>query len=328
MGKYSINIVRGTYKEWLAKLVILGFLFINSGVSISCVSYLGGDALEKEVFFRPVIERLLNRGTSPDFIYTILNSPDVKFNEKFAKINVTGYLNKADYSQFYNQLSIEKTRKFIISHLAILNRAEDKYNVPKEVIASILWIETRHGGFLGSSNIAGVFLSTAMCNEPEFLKLNKDAIRANADISPDDYPKMDSTVEARSRKKVNWAIEQLIALEKMQKTSPKSITEIRGSWAGAFGMSQFLPSSYVRWAVDGNNDGKKELFDVEDAVFSVGNYLKSNGWGNSEESRRKAVFHYNNSNDYVTAVLTLAEKSRYIPLETLPLHEQMELLNN
>jgi len=47
---------------------------------------------------------------------------------------------------------------------------------------------------------------------------------------------------------------------------------------------------------------------VEDAIHSVGNYLNVNGWGNARQAQEKAVFHYNNSKDYVDAVLKLAEK--------------------
>jgi membrane-bound lytic murein transglycosylase B len=46
---------------------------------------------------------------------------------------------------------------------------------------------------------------------------------------------------------------------------------------------------------------------MNDAVFSVANYLKTNGWGETEDEQRKAVFHYNNSSAYVDAVLKLAE---------------------
>ncbi|MFW5663030.1 MAG: lytic transglycosylase domain-containing protein, partial [Bacteroidota bacterium] len=84
------------------------------------------------------------------------------------------------------------------------------------------------------------------------------------------------------------------------------IMNLEGSWAGAFGISQFLPSSYINWAVDGDDNGIIDLFTLEDAVFSVGNYLKVNGWDDEENSRRDAVFHYNNSSAYVNAVFSLA----------------------
>ena len=75
-------------------------------------------------------------------------------------------------------------------------------------------------------------------------------------------------------------------------------------------MSQFLPSSYLSWAVDGDSNGAIDLNDIDDAMYSVANYLKCNGWGKTTSQQRAAVYHYNNSNAYVDAVLTLAQKAR------------------
>ena len=60
--------------------------------------------------------------------------------------------------------------------------------------------------------------------------------------------------------------------------------------------------------MDGNGDGKVDLYDKEDAMASIGNYLKVNGWGSQSSQQEAAVFHYNNSKDYVNCVLTLAQK--------------------
>jgi membrane-bound lytic murein transglycosylase B len=62
--------------------------------------------------------------------------------------------------------------------------------------------------------------------------------------------------------------------------------------------------------VDGNNDGTIDLYTIDDAIFSVANYLRANGWGEDLRQKRAAVFHYNNSQAYVDAVLTLASKAR------------------
>jgi membrane-bound lytic murein transglycosylase B len=86
-----------------------------------------------------------------------------------------------------------------------------------------------------------------------------------------------------------------------------NVFALKGSWAGAFGLSQFLPSSFLRLALDGNGDGNIDLFSLPDAAHSVGNYLKGHGWTSSPEAQHKAVFGYNNSTKYVEAVLTLAE---------------------
>ncbi len=328
MNKTIENIVMAFFTKYAYIKYVIACLaiFAISAMTISYSSFIDKKIVSKQEFFRPVIDKLLNAGVDSAFIYNLLDNPNVKFDEKFVKINVTGYLNKADYTKFYDRNSIATTRAFISENYQILNDAEEKYGVPKEVIASILWIETRHGKFLGKSNIVSVFFSTAMCAEQEFINLNIKHIRENSEISTDQYSELDKKVVARANKKSKWAINEIIALSKMKIVSPIPIDNIVGSWAGAFGMSQFLPSSYISWAVDGNSDCKVNLFDKEDAIFSVANYLKSNGWNRDQESKQKAVFHYNNSRDYVNAVLTLAEKSKYQVISK-PLQEQIEDLD-
>jgi len=197
-----------------------------------------------------------------------------------------------------------------VKNREILEQAERQFAVPKEIIASILWIETRFGNFLGTHHIVSVFLSTAMCNEPEYIRLNEKEIEINF---PDDIQKQDSlkiVLKERSERKSKWAINEILALEKMRNRYKIPIGDIYGSWAGAFGIPQFLPSSYVKYAIDGNNDGVVDLFNLSDAVFSVANYLKSHGWGEMLSEQRKAIFAYNNSTAYVDAVMKLAEYAK------------------
>jgi membrane-bound lytic murein transglycosylase B len=167
-----------------------------------------------------------------------------------------------------------------------------------------------------------------MAENTEYINLNKDILRKDFKGKKDELEKLELKIEKRATKKSNWAINELIALEKIYKTSRIEILNLYGSWAGAFGMSQFLPSSYTNWAVDGNADGKIDLFETEDAIYSVANYLKINGWGNSIEQQRKAVFHYNNSNAYVDAVLLLAEKIKKNHQPSSPLEDSDEEKND
>ena len=263
---------------------------------------------DKVEFFKPVIEQLLNRGVDSTFIYNLVNHQSVNFNEKYVKINVTGYLKKADYSQNYSDYSVSRSIKFLNEYSPILEKAELEYNVPKEVITSILWVETRTGEYLGSNHIPSVFLSTAMANQQEYIDMNIEVYKESFEEDSEAYQNYVNKVIYRANKKSNWALNELEALARIDKFLPISIFDLKGSWAGAFGLSQFLPSSYSKWAVDGDGNGKVDLFNVTDAIFSVANYLSTNGWGADKEQQRSAVFHYNNSNDYVDAVLILADK--------------------
>ena len=84
---------------------------------------------------------------------------------------------------------------------------------------------------------------------------------------------------------------------------------MHGSWAGAFGLPQFIPTTFINFAVDGNNDGKIDIFSVSDAVFSIGNYLRANGWRDdkSYKEKLKVIYTYNHSRLYCETVLKLAK---------------------
>lgn len=260
----------------------------------------------KQELFAPVKKRLLEKKVDEEFIDRLIDNPNTKFEKKFVKINVTNNFTKPDYSKHYNERSVRKSKEFLEANDSILGLAEKKFNVSKEVITSILWVETRHGGYLGNNNIVSVYLSTAMADEDSLIKYNIDVYKETLMDGSEEFKKIESKIKKRAKYKSKWAIEQLVALSKIEDMIPMSIFEIEGSWAGAFGMSQFLPSSYQNLAVDGDGDNKVDLFNKSDAIFSVANYLKKNGWSTTTKSQRKAVYSYNHSNDYVDAVLKLA----------------------
>ncbi len=289
-----------SFYRTFAGFIILGLLL--------CTVVKSDDTATKEEFFAPVIKKFLGKGGDSAFIYYLVNHRNTTFDESFVKINVTGYLKKHDYSHNYSTYSVKKAKAFLRENEQILVKAERKYGVPKEVITSVIWVETKFGKFLGRSHVPSVYFSTAMANEDEFIRMNIDELHSNFDGSEEETKKLERKIKSRAERKTEWALEQLLALQKIYRDSLLNITDLEGSWAGAFGLSQFLPSSYVRWAVDGNEDGRIDLFDMDDAVFSVANYLKSNGWGNTRKAKRKAVYHYNNSSDYVDAVFELASR--------------------
>ena len=88
------------------------------------------------------------------------------------------------------------------------------------------------------------------------------------------------------------------------------IAQVKGSWAGAFGICQFIPSSCLNYAVDGNGDGLIDLYDFRDAAASVSNYLKVHGWrtGLDRKAQEKVVWSYNHSTLYCQTVVELARR--------------------
>ncbi|MCX8111118.1 MAG: lytic murein transglycosylase, partial [Syntrophorhabdaceae bacterium] len=100
-----------------------------------------------------------------------------------------------------------------------------------------------------------------------------------------------------------WAENELVNLIVLSRLYKKDIFSIKGSWAGAFGICQFVPTAFLNHAVDGDNNGTIDLFNFHDAMSSMANYLKNHGWekGNLEKMK-KAVWHYNHCDNYVKAV--------------------------
>ena len=263
-------------------------------------------AISNDNIFKPIIDSLLQRGVASEFIEKYVIRDNAKFDEKYVKINVTGFLRRADYSYATSDIAIRRSKAFFRDNATALIAAEKKYNVPREIIVSILWIETRLGSYLGKNHLPSVFFSTALVNEAEFIEVNNRVV-AESDNTDSMKNVLRGRVKQRSENKAKWAIGELAAMYEIEKKYGIDFNQVNGSWAGAFGISQFLPSSFLHYAVDGNNDGKIDLFNIEDAIFSVANYLKEHKWGNTTEQKRKAIWRYNNSNAYVDAVLKLGE---------------------
>ena len=127
-------------------------------------------------------------------------------------------------------------------------------------------------------------------------------------------------------KRSRWAKKELIEFLVYCYNDKLHPHEIYGSYAGAFGYGQFIPSSFNHYAVDFNGDGKRQPYEWTDVVGSVANYLAKNGYpvnksGLSREDLEKkiykSVYSYNHSDNYVKAVLKLQEElEKAISLET------------
>jgi membrane-bound lytic murein transglycosylase B len=120
-------------------------------------------------------------------------------------------------------------------------------------------------------------------------------------------------IERRLAQKAQWAYHECKSLLRYAQQSGKDPLSIPGSFYGAIGIAQFMPSQALRYGVDGNQDGVVDLFDLEDALFSMGNYLRANGWKGQMQSPRKqrrAIYNYNHSVIYVNTIMAVADYLR------------------
>ncbi|WP_234006542.1 lytic murein transglycosylase B, partial [Xanthomonas sacchari] len=159
---------------------------------------------------------------------------------------------------FISQARIDGGRAFLATHRDELQRVQARTGVPAETIVAIIGVETSYGKNAGSYRVLDALYTLAFR-----------------------YPRSGdpAKLEREVRRELFFRDElgQLFALAREENLD---ITGLIGSYAGAMGLGQFMPSSYRQFAVDGDGDGKRNLFtDYDDAFSSIANYfVKKGGW--------------------------------------------------
>ena len=171
------------------------------------------------------------------------------------------------------------------------------------MVVAILLVESRFGENIGRYRVIPTLASMALMDSPENLQKNYRALKdTNAELSYD-------WVEGFAKRKAGWAYDELkcfLNIIQQEKIDP---LEVYGSYAGALGMAQFIPSSYLAYALN-KNTFENWLLCEEAAIFSIGNYLKFHGWKKnlSIEKKKQALWYYNHSEPYVETILQLAQR--------------------
>jgi lytic murein transglycosylase len=157
---------------------------------------------------------------------------------------------------------VENGREKLNQHRTLLTRVEQQYGVPPSIVTAIWGMESGYGGNLGSTNIVEALATLAYSG---------------------------------NRRK--FGSEQLLAALKILEEKDIAPSRMVGSWAGAMGHTQFIPTTYIDYAVDGDSDGLRNLWDSMPDVFSsTANYLVRHGWKRDQpcyvEVRTPAGFNY------------------------------------
>lgn len=151
-------------------------------------------------------------------------------------------------ARFVTSENIANGVAFWRRHEAALDRAEARYGVPPEYVVAILGIETRYGGYLGKTRILDALATLAF-----------------------DYPR-----------RADYFMGELEAFLIMCRREGIDPLVPRGSYAGAMGLGQFMPTSFHGYAVDFDGDGHRDLWNPIDAIGSVANYFAGHGWHRGE----------------------------------------------
>ena len=169
-------------------------------------------------------------------------------NQAEFKLTLDGYLERT-----VNQTRISQGKKMSLRYPTMLSRVEKKYGVPPHVILAFWGMESNYGDVKARHKLTDAFLTLMYDGRRETFFTN-----------------------------------QLIALMKIADKNKLDINNINGSWAGAMGHFQFIPTTLVQYGVDGNGDGRTDIINsIGDAMFSAGNYLNKLGWNKNERIVRR-----------------------------------------
>jgi membrane-bound lytic murein transglycosylase B len=165
-----------------------------------------------------------------------------------------------------HDLRIKRGRQMLRTHAQALQAVENQFGVPKEFIVALWGIETNYG-----SNTGGFKVIPAL-----------------------------ATLAWEGRRAKFFTNELMNAL-KIIDAGHISAANMKGSWAGAMGQNQFMPSSFNAYAIDGNNDGRRDIWNTKKDVFaSTANYLKKNGWKTGQRWGRRVTLPSNFPNTLIT----------------------------
>jgi membrane-bound lytic murein transglycosylase B len=267
-------------------------------------SVLPAGGLLHSSFGAAVADRLVADGFDRARVEALLDDRRTRINDTTLSYAIVYREKPADYSPFLSEERLARARAYLAANRALLEGAAARSGVPAEVATAILMIESDFGSFRKLHPVANVFLSLLWAERPE----NFDTVRS---LIQKRLPEVTAEkIREKTKSKARWGYEQLGFLLRLSEREKLDPLALEGSWAGAFGLPQFIPSSFWGYAVDGSGDGRADLFNDADAVASIGNYLRSFGWkaGLSAEKRHAVIKRYNNSDLYASTVLEAARR--------------------
>ncbi|MDF1642568.1 MAG: lytic murein transglycosylase B [Pseudomonadales bacterium] len=230
---------------WFARLLGLSLAWAVSSSSIAAsdpTPYRGYPAVQEFIgsmvkdhgFEQAALEQVFGAAKRKQSILDAIARPAEKTKEWWEYRNI-----------FIKNKRIAQGKAFMKEHRVLLENAEQKFGVPKEIIVAILGVETRYGRYTGGYRVIDALTTLSF-----------------------DYP-------ARQK----FFRKQLVEFLLLAREENQNPLDLMGSYAGAMGYGQFMPSSYRAYAIDFDGDDKRDIWsNPADAVGSIANYLKRHGW--------------------------------------------------
>ena len=238
-------------------------------------------ALSKETIYQDLLHRLSDSAVPRSFVRRALFNPKTKiipailglFHRPAEKMPYEEYRKR-----FMTKPNIDFGAAFYQKHAKLLSQIQKNYPVDPLILVSLVGVETRWGHVTGNIPVISALY----------------------------------TIAAKIPALSDWARQELAAYMELCYKGNISPQSIKGSYAGAFGYFQFMPSSYNAYAVDFDGDGVKSWKSWPDVLASVAHYLIAHGYAPGDSGPGSAIWNsvyaYNPSDNYVQAVLELREK--------------------
>jgi len=279
-------------------LFILPFFILTASLS-------AGDQIKKDAEFQVLIRQLIDDGFDKERLERIFSDKEIFFSPDGVSLFFIHSESSLNYDQFLSKKDINSALKYLKDKKDILDNAQEKFSVDKTIITAILLVETRLGAYTGNSVVINTLSTMAALADKSLWKRIWNVIPDGRKPSEKDFIK-------KVQRKSPWAYNELKAFLKYIEDEGLKPANIKGSYAGAIGIAQFMPSNILKLAIDGNNDGSIDLFNHADAIFSIANYLRYHGWkaGLTRQKQHKILYMYNHSNYYVDTLLKISDKLR------------------
>lgn len=171
-------------------------------------------------------------------------------NQAEFKLTLNNYLDRT-----VSKSRISDGQKMRATYPTLLSRVESKYGIPPHIMLAFWGMESNYGAVKSRHQLIDAFMTLIYDGRRETFFSN-----------------------------------QLIALMRIADKNKLNISNIHGSWAGAMGHFQFIPTTLAQYGADGNGDGRIDIINnISDAMYSAGNYLNKLGWNKNERIVRRVI---------------------------------------
>ena len=287
-----IRITAKKYTIFFMGILILSFVFFSQNAAGSKNS---------NKYFESLQKRLIEDGLDKDRIAELYKRPEVYFETKGVSRFLVHREASLNYNQFTSKKSIRNALKYMEQHQKTFERTEKTYGVDKEIITAIILVETRLGIFLGGPSVLNTLSTMAALADTDVRNMFWGKVSKSTRLTREQFEKW-------VKRKSSWAYKELKAFLSYTAKENMDPAAVPGSYSGAMGIAQFMPTNVLALARDGNDDGQINLFDHSDAITSIANYLKHYGWhpGIDGQKAYKVIYHYNHSRQYVDTILEVS----------------------